>query len=144
MTFLYLGDILMSYQCVKVVITINNQGRIADASDRLKEALRLRNMKQAELAELTGISKQSINCYVSGRYEPKQEALYKMGRALDVAEMWLAGYDIPMERPKEQKNNDALSDIVVMLRTDEEFFSIVEKISKMDPEKRKSLNALLD
>ena len=133
----------MSYQCVKVVITINNQGRIADASDRLKEALRLRNMKQAELAELTGISKQSINCYVSGRYEPKQEALYKMGRALDVAEMWLAGYDIPMERPKEQKNNDALSDIVVMLRTDEEFFSIVEKISKMDPEKRKSLNALL-
>lgn len=67
-----------------------------------------------------------------------------MGRALDVAEMWLAGYDIPMERPKEQKNNDALSDIVVMLRTDEEFFSIVEKISKMDPEKRKSLNALLD
>lgn len=144
MTFLYLGDILMSYQCVKVVITINNQGRIADASDRLKEALRLRNMKQAELAELTGISKQSINCYVSGRYEPKQEALYKMGRALDVAEMWLAGYDIPMERPKEQKNNDALSDIVVMLRTDGEFFSIVEKISKMDPEKRKSLNALLD
>lgn len=134
----------MSYQCVKVVITINNQGRIADASDRLKEALRLRNMKQAELAELTGISKQSINCYVSGRYEPKQEALYKMGRALDVAEMWLAGYDIPMERPKEQKNNDALSDIVVMLRTDGEFFSIVEKISKMDPEKRKSLNALLD
>lgn len=133
----------MLYQCVKVVITINNQGRIADASDRLKEALRLRNMKQAELAELTGISKQSINCYVSGRYEPKQEALYKMGRALDVAEMWLAGYDIPMERPKEQKNNDALSDIVVMLRTDEEFFSIVEKISKMDPEKRKSLNALL-
>lgn len=143
MTFLYLGDILMLYQCVKVVITINNQGRIADASDRLKEALRLRNMKQAELAELTGISKQSINCYVSGRYEPKQEALYKMGRALDVAEMWLAGYDIPMERPKEQKNNDALSDIVVMLRTDEEFFSIVDKISKMDPEKRKSLNALL-
>lgn len=67
-----------------------------------------------------------------------------MGRALDVAEMWLAGYDIPMERPKEQKNNDALSDIVVMLRTDEEFFSIVDKISKMDPEKRKSLNALLD
>lgn len=104
----------------------------------------MRNMKQAELAELTGISKQSINCYVSGRYEPKQEALYKMGRALDVAEMWLAGYDIPMERPKEQKNNDALSDIVVMLRTDGEFFSIVEKISKMDPEKRKSLNALLD
>lgn len=101
-------------------------------------------MKQVELAERTGISKQSINCYVSGKYEPKQEALYKMGKALDVAEMWLAGYDIPMERPKSQKNNDAISDIVVQLRSDEEFLSIVLKISKMEPEKRKSLNALLD
>jgi len=58
--------------------------------------------------------------------------------------MWLAGYDIPMERPKEQKNNDAISDIVVKLRSDEEFLSIVDKISKMDSEKRKSLNAFLD
>ena len=54
------------------------------------------------------------------------------------------GYDVPMERPKAQKNNDAISDIVVKLRSDEEFLSIVDKISKMDSEKRKSLNALLD
>lgn len=67
-----------------------------------------------------------------------------MGRSLDVSEMWLAGYDIPMERPKAQKNNDAISDIVLELRSDEEFLSIVLKISKMDAEKRKSLNALLD
>lgn len=61
-----------------------------------------------------------------------------------MAEMWLAGYDIPMDRPQEQKNNDAISDIVVKLRSDEEFLSIVDKISKMDSEKRKSLNAFLD
>lgn len=67
-----------------------------------------------------------------------------MGRVLDVAEMWLAGYAIPMDRPQEQKNNDAISDIVLKLRSDEEFLSIVLKISKMDSEKRKSLNALLD
>lgn len=67
-----------------------------------------------------------------------------MGRVLDVAEMWLAGYDIPMDRPQEQKNNDAISDIVLKLRSDEEFLSIVLKISKMDSEKRKSLNSFLD
>lgn len=61
-----------------------------------------------------------------------------------MAEMWLAGYDIPMDRPQEQKNNDAISDIVLKLRSDEEFLSIVDKISKMDSEKRKSLNAFLD
>lgn len=101
-------------------------------------------MKQVELAERTGISKQSINCYVSGKYEPKQEALYKMGKALDVAEMWLAGYDIPMERPKSQKNNDAISDIVVRLRTDEKFLLAVKKIYDFEPEKLDSFLHLLD
>lgn len=118
--------------------------RISSPSERLKEALNIRGMKASELSERSGINKPSISCYLSGRYEPKQEALYKMGRVLDVAEMWLAGYAIPMDRPQEQKNNDAISDIVLKLRSDEEFLSIVLKISKMDSEKRKSLNALLD
>jgi len=126
------------------VIKIKNFGKIAESSVRLKEALSLRNMKQVELAERTGISKQSINCYVSGKYEPKQEALYKMGKALDVAEMWLAGYDIPMERPQSQKNNDAISDIVVRLRTDEKFLLAVKKIYDFRPEKLDSFLQLLD
>lgn len=122
---------------------INGFEKKAKSSDRLRAALSSRGMKQAELAELTGISKQSINCYASGKYEPKQEALYKIGIALDVSEMWLAGYDVPKERPEPQKMNDAISDIVLQLRSDEEFLSIVDKISKMTPEKRKSLNAFL-
>lgn len=77
--------------------------RISSPSERLKEALNIRGMKASELSERSGINKPSISCYLSGRYEPKQEALYKMGRVLDVAEMWLAGYDIPMDRPQEQK-----------------------------------------
>ena len=145
----------MNFSClflISVLLSFRERGddvksqyeRISSPSERLKEALDIREMKAAELSERSGINKPSISCYLSGRYEPKQEALYKMGRVLDVAEMWLAGYDIPMERPKEQKNNDAISDIVVKLRSDEEFLSIVDKISKMDYEKRKSLNAFLD
>lgn len=99
--------------------------------------------KQVDLERETGIARSAISRYLSGEYEPKSKPIYELAKALGVSEQWLMGYDIPMERPKEQKNNDALSDIVVMLRTDGEFFSIVEKISKMGPEKRKSLNALL-
>lgn len=118
--------------------------RISSPSERLKEALDIREMKAAELSERSGINKPSISCYLSGRYEPKQEALYKMGRVLDVAEMWLAGYDIPMERPKSQKNNDAISDIVVKLRTDDKFLSAVKKIYDFAPEKLESFLRLLD
>lgn len=90
--------------------------KVATASERIKKALSLRNMKQVELSEKSGINKPSISCYVSGKYEPKQTALYELGKALDVSEMWLAGYDVPMERPiekEEQKkpiNDDGLSD----------------------------------
>lgn len=118
--------------------------RISSPSERLKEALNIRGMKAVELSERSGINKPSISCYLSGRYEPKQEALYKMGKALDVAEMWLAGYDIPMERTQAQKNNDAMSDIVVRLRTDKNFLLAVKKIYMLEPEKLESLLRFLD
>lgn len=121
----------------------NEFERVSTTPERLREAMAIKEKKQIDLVRATGIDKGSISSYLSGRYEPKQEAIYKLAIALDVSEMWLWGYNVPMERPKAQKNNDAISDIV-KLRSDEEFLSIVDKISKMDSEKRKSLNAFLD
>lgn len=128
----------------EVIVLKNEFERVSTTPDRLREAMSVKGIKQVDLVRSTGIDKGSISSYLSGRYEPKQEAIYKMALALDVSEMWLWGYDVPMERPKAQKNNDAISDIVLLLRSDEEFLSIVLKISKMDSEKRKNLNALLN
>ena len=122
----------------------NEFERVSTTSVRLREAMNIRGTKQVDLVRSTGIDKGSISSYLSGRYEPKQEAIYKMALALDVEEMWLWGYDVPMERTQKRKNNDAISDIVLLLRSDEEFLTIVLKISKMDSEKRKNLNALLN
>ena len=66
--------------------------------ERIKQALQLRNMKQAELAEKTGIDKGQISSYISGRYKPKQENLSLMAVALDVSDYWLMGLDVPIER----------------------------------------------
>lgn len=67
-------------------------------ANRLKQALEMRNMKQADLVNMTGIGKSSISTYLSGDYEPKQKNLYRLAKALDVNESWLMGYDVPMER----------------------------------------------
>lgn len=75
--------------------------RSAKTSDRLKEAMYVSNIKQADLARLTGISKGGISNYVTGRYEPKSDIISKLAAALNVSEMWLWGYDVPMERKKE-------------------------------------------
>lgn len=65
----------------------------------------IRGKKQIDLSRETEIDKGSISNYLSGRYEPKQEAIYKFAMVLDVSEMWLCGYDVPMERSKGRKNS---------------------------------------
>lgn len=65
-------------------------------SERIKEGLRLRNMKQSDLVKLTGIGKSSISTYISGEYEPKQRNIYKIAKALNVSEAWLMGADVPI------------------------------------------------
>lgn len=70
----------------------------AETKDRIREGLSIRNMKQAELVEKTGIDKGQMSSYLSGRYKPKQENLYLIAQALSVDEAWLMGFDVPMER----------------------------------------------
>lgn len=66
--------------------------------ERLRKAMEIRNMKQVDLVEKTGLGKSAISQYCTGTYEPKQRALYKLAEALDVNEAWLMGYDVLMER----------------------------------------------
>lgn len=67
-------------------------------ANRLRAALELRGMKQAELVELTGIGKSSISTYLRGSYIPKQKNIYKMAKALNVNEAWLMGEDVDLAR----------------------------------------------
>lgn len=77
----------------------------AETKDRIREALEIREMKQAELVEKTGIDKGQMSSYLAGRYKPKQNNLHLMAEALSVDEAWLMGYDVPMERISD-KNTD--------------------------------------
>ena len=67
-------------------------------ADRLKEGMSLRGLRQADIVEKTGINKGALSSYISGRYQPKQNNIFLLARALDVNEAWLMGADVPMER----------------------------------------------
>lgn len=117
--------------------------KVSTPAQRIREAMDLRNMKQVDLAEKSGISRPNISCYLSGKYEPKQLHLYNLGRALDVAEMWLAGFDIPMERPAEQKENDELADLMERIKKDPEFRGLVFRINHLNPGQLEAVSNLL-
>ena len=66
-------------------------------ASRLNKAMELRNMKQSELVEKTGITKGAISQYLKGKYAPKQINTYKIAKALNVNPVWLLGKDVSME-----------------------------------------------
>jgi transcriptional regulator with XRE-family HTH domain len=72
--------------------------RVESCGKRIAEALRIKGMKQYELCKLANVPKSSLSLYLSGAYEPKQDRVYDMAKALNVNEAWLMGYDVPMER----------------------------------------------
>lgn len=117
--------------------------RVDTTSNRLKLAMHETGKKQADIVRQTGIDKGSLSHYVSGRYVPKQDAIYKLAKALDVSEMWLWGYDCPKERPASQKENDALVDLIERLRNDKGFRHLVMKLDELNPEQLEGLMKLM-
>ena len=90
-------------------------GIIDSFKSRMAKALTLRGMKQVELSRLTGIDSGTINNYLSGKYEPKQDRLEIIAEALDVDPVWLMGYDVPMERDKNTPDKIQLTEGEEML-----------------------------
>lgn len=84
--------------------------KISTTSSRLQEIMSNKGIKQAELARITGISRGAISNYVLGRYEPKSDIINKFATALNCSEMWLWGYDVPMEREEKSPQQIALSE----------------------------------
>ena len=68
---------------------------------RLNKAMELRDMKQIELVEKTGITKGAISQYLKGEYEPKQNNVYKIAKALRVNPVWLMGKEVEMDFEQE-------------------------------------------
>lgn len=111
--------------------------------NRIEKALNLRGMKRVELAEKTGISKATISNWINQKYQPKQVNLMVLAKALDVSEMWLAGYDVPMERPVEQKKSDELSQLIHSMRKDEELKNLFLSICNLNVDQRKTIESLV-
>lgn len=115
-----------------------------ERKNRVDEALRIRGMKQVELVEKTGIGKTSINGYVKQRWQPKQKALSLMAKVLDVSEMWLAGYDVPMERPVAQVKTDELAQLIHKIRKNEQLKKLCVNIAELDESQFNIVNNMVN
>ena len=78
--------------------------RISTVSERLKEAMKIKGMRQIDLCNICKIPKGAMSLYISGAYEPKQDRLQDIAIALGVDIAWLMGYDTSMAPMKERNS----------------------------------------
>lgn len=117
----------------------------AELKDRLQKALDIREKKAVDLARDLNIPKSAISQYLSGNRTIKDsQRIYAIAKYLDVSEAWLMGYDVPMERPMEQKENDELVDLVDKLKKDKKFRQLCLKLSSLNQDKIEGLMKLMD
>lgn len=117
-------------------------------SDRLKQIMSERNLKQVDILNLSSpyctkynvkMNKSDISQYVSGKVEPSQEKLVILGMALDVSEAWLMGLDVSKERKKNSakanEDIDLLYKLSLLDQRDKEI--IIDMIDSMLSRKEK-------
>lgn len=93
---------------------------------------------QRDLAAKMGYSNHStIGRIESGSVDIPQSKVVKFAEVMGTSVGYL------MDWNEVQKKNDVLSDIIIEMRTDKDFLSIVEAVYNMDKEKRSSLLAFL-
>jgi len=95
-------------------------------------------MSADELGVLLGKDRSTIYRYENGEIENLPlDVLEPIAAALQTTPQQLLNWE------EEQKNNDAIADIVVKLRTDDEFLSLVSTLLPLDKKKIQGVRQML-
>lgn len=109
-----------------------------EIGQRIKDRRKALKMSADELGKRLGKDRSTIYRYEKGDIENLPlDILEPIAKALNTTPQYLMGWD------KVQKNNDTIADIVIRLRTDDDFLSVVSCLLSLDDEKLTSVKQLV-
>lgn len=118
--------------------------KVSTISERLQIAMDKRKIKQIDLARVADVNQGALSRYLKGSYEPKSATIYKLALALDVSDMWLEGYDVPMERSQKQKKIDFKNNLYKKIAQDMDLLKTISQYYNLPEEKQKTIRDLVD
>lgn len=121
---------------------MSNIGNKAIMSKNLKYYIERSGKDRRELAEIWGFPYSTVTEWINGRKYPRIDRIEVMADYFGILKSDLIEEKAD-EHKEMQKKNDILADITFQLFEDEELFSIMEKISKLNHEQRKALKVVL-
>ena len=108
----------------------------------LKYYMEARGKTQKELAEIVGVSAPTMNDWIKGKKFPRIDKIEILANYFNILKSDLIE-DKTKEHREEQQKNSILTDITIRMRTDDEFASIIEGISKLNPEQLASVKQIV-
>lgn len=96
-----------------------------------------------EVCEALGFSYYTFSDWVNGKKYPRMDKVEMLANYFGILKSDLIEERTPEQRQMHEKN-DIISDVVVRMQTDEQFFSAVKTLYGLDEKKLSSILALLD
>lgn len=97
---------------------------------------------QKELAEVAGVAPSTFNDWIRGKKYPRIDKIETLANYFRILKS-----DLIEEKSEEhremQKNNSTITDAVLRMTTDSDFFEVVETLYKLDSEKIASVKQML-
>ena len=98
---------------------------------------------QKEMAAVVGVSAPTFNEWLKGKKFPRIDKIEKLAQFFGILKSDLIE-DKTEEHREMQKKNDIQTDIVVRLRTDSEFASLINGINQLNPDQLASIKQVVD
>ncbi len=121
---------------------MTNIGNKEIFANNLNYYIEMSGKSKKDIAEIVGVAPSTFNEWTKGKKYPRIDKIEMLANYFNILKS-----DLIEERTEEhremQKKNDTLSDIIVRLRTDDEFLSVVEALNTLDDEKLASVEKML-
>lgn len=111
-------------------------------SVNLRRYMDLQGKSRKDVSEALGISYYTVTDWVKGKKYPRMDKVEMLAQYFGILKSDLIE-DKTEERRAMQQKNSTLTDITVRMRTDSEFFSLMEGINQLNPEQLASVKQIV-
>lgn len=121
---------------------MSNIGNKETLSKNLKYYIEKSGKDRKELAKIWGFPYSTVTEWVNGKKYPRIDRIEIMANYFNILKSDLIE-EKTEERKEMQQKNDILSDAVIRMRNDLDFFSLVETIYKLDAEQIRGVKQMI-
>lgn len=93
-----------------------------------------------DLCQALGFNYYTLTDWVNGKKMPRMDKVTKLAEYFGIRKSDLIEEKLTEEK---EKDNDIMVNIIVRMRTDKEFFSVVESLNSLDSAKLKGVSEML-